>query len=421
MEKRYWGKHNEYGPFSTQADGWPRRGEIVRFYRKRLNMSAQRLGELYGNAVYGHPVSERWIHKMERDNMVPANRKRLGLLAGILGIPALLLGEGSLRELQPEEPQQKAQGSRTLTPFNASAFLGQHERLLNLYWKLDYTSTAQTSLTEITETIADLKILASKVQSEDQQKIYELLSGFYPLASTISNDLGNFSEAYTYADDGLSLATSIQNNKLIAASQYQRGFVSLQWGTAYGTAIDQRKVTAAITDFEAARPLAVPRVEAAILLDLAFAQAINRQKTAATTSLDLAGKITNRSGLDEGNFLDLFANLSKGRYHLGRALVFTSLKDYDEAESELDLADTLISQDQTRRHAWIDILRAKVYVGQRSYSIATEYASSALLAAKSIHSVNNIKLVQEVYQQLLTSTYKNAQPVRDLGTALVLP
>ena len=86
-EKRYWGPNSEYGPLSTQADGWPNRGEVIRHYRKLAKMSAAQLGELYGIQVNGEPIKERWILKMEKENRVPQDESRRRILATILGIP----------------------------------------------------------------------------------------------------------------------------------------------------------------------------------------------------------------------------------------------------------------------------------------------------------------------------------------------
>ncbi len=41
LDRKYWGRHGEYGPFREQADGWPNRGEVIKKYRKLKKMSAK--------------------------------------------------------------------------------------------------------------------------------------------------------------------------------------------------------------------------------------------------------------------------------------------------------------------------------------------------------------------------------------------
>jgi tetratricopeptide (TPR) repeat protein len=414
-EKRYWGPNSEYGPFTAQEDGWPNRGEVVRRYRKLAKMTAAQLGELYGMQVNGIANNERWILRMEKENRVPQDETRRGILASILGIPPILLGLASLKSLD-EAP------NNTLTTKPLSTNIDRPERidsLLNLYWKVDWTSTAQPYLAEIESTVADLQGLTPKLKSRDQQAIYELLCGFYPLLSTVYADTANYEKAMTWAVKGTTLADNLKNNKLRAVALYQRGFVSLEWGiNTPGT--DYSHVRSALDDFEAALPISIPRVEQAVLMDAALANAVLRRRSAATTNLEQSGSIMARSGLQDGSFVDSFANINQGRFHLGRGSVFTNLKMYDDAEQELDLADDLIPADQTRRKAWIQILRAQVYAGQRQYELATEAAFSALSVSQSISSARNINLIRRLHDQLITTSYKNSESVRKLGAALML-
>ncbi len=414
-EKRYWGANAEYGPFGTQADGWPNRGEVIRHYRKAAKMIAAQLGELYGAQINGEPIKERWILRMERENKVPQDETRRSILAGILGIPPLLLGIASVKVL--DETQKTAPVAKAVR-IDASR-PERYDHLLNLYWKVDYTSTAQPHLREIEDTVTDLHALAPKIHGSEQQAVYELLCGFYPLLSTVYADMSLYEKALQWAEMSITVADNIKNNKLRAVALYQRGFVSLEWGI-HTPGTDFSRVRSALDDFELAIPLSIPRVEQAVLMDMALANAVLRRRSAATTSLDQSGAIIARSGLQDGSFVDLFANINEGRYHLGRAVVFVNLKQYDEAETELDLAESLIPADQTRRLAWMSVIRSQIYVGQRQYTLATETALGALKVSRSINSTKNINLLRRIHEQLSSTNYKNAESVRLLGNALML-
>ena len=59
----YWGEGGQYGPFDIQKDGWPNAGQVVRYFRKKMNLTAKMFGILYGKQVSktGQPICERWI------------------------------------------------------------------------------------------------------------------------------------------------------------------------------------------------------------------------------------------------------------------------------------------------------------------------------------------------------------------------
>ncbi|GCE14593.1 hypothetical protein [Tengunoibacter tsumagoiensis] len=417
-EKLFWGPHSEYGPYSAQGDGWPHRGEVMRAWRKAQKMTAKQVAVEYGKHFKGEPVSERWVTMAEKYNLIPKDEQRRRVLAGILGIPPILFGLGSLTDLAPVTTQ-----AASLPQMAASGnHVQRYDTFLDLYWQLDYTSTAQGSLRDIESMINDLRTIAPQVPKNEQNRIFELLCGFYPLASTIYNDQLNHKKAFEYADTCVKLATNMGNKKMQAVALYQRGFVNLQQGTVGIDPLDPDYVQAAMLDFEQAIPLSVPRLEAAILLDLALAQALLKQRRAASLSLDKSARLLSKGKMEDGSFVDLFANINTGRYSLGKAAALIALKEYDEADSELDQAEELISPDQTRRHAWISVLRSQVWFGQGSYAVATETALNALKVCKGINSVNNITLIKNLYHQLTSDrcSYRLSRPVQQLGANLVL-
>ncbi len=364
LDRKYWGRHGEYGPFREQADGWPNRGEVIKKYRKLKKMSAKRLGELYGNATVGRPLGERWVQRMEKDNLVPKDESRRAALASILGIPPILLGLSSLEHILPQNvmaQQPAGSAARTLHSVHVNGdTLKQYDKFLTLFWKLDYSSTAKDSLTDIEGMISDLRSFVPLVSGVEQAQVYELLCGFYPLASTIYCDQRHYPKALTHADSAVQLSESLDNNRLRALAQYQRGFVKLQQAIVspdrQGVA-NQRLINDAIADLETARPYASPQVEASILLD----------------------------------------------------------------QDELTDAEKAIAHDQTRRWAYINMLWAKLHIGQRSYSVATEHALNATAMSRSINSLATASILKDIHTQLRNSSYGTSKAVRDLGAALILP
>ncbi len=432
LDRKYWGRHGEYGPFREQADGWPNRGEVIKKYRKLKKMSAKRLGELYGNATVGRPLGERWVQRMEKDNLVPKDESRRAALASILGIPPILLGLSSLEHILPQNvmaQQPAGSAARTLHSVHVNGdTLKQYDKFLTLFWKLDYSSTAKDSLTDIEGMISDLRSFVPLVSGVEQAQVYELLCGFYPLASTIYCDQRHYPKALTHADSAVQLSESLDNNRLRALAQYQRGFVKLQQAIVspdrQGVA-NQRLINDAIADLETARPYASPQVEASILLDQGWAYSLRKgssgDATKALKAVDNAETIVGRGRFTDGSFMDTYANINKGKVHLGRAITLIEIRHFEDANDELTDAEKAIAHDQTRRWAYINMLWAKLHIGQRSYSVATEHALNATAMSRSINSLATASILKDIHTQLRNSSYGTSKAVRDLGAALILP
>jgi tetratricopeptide (TPR) repeat protein len=413
--KRYWGPNKEYGPYNAQADGWPNAGEVIRDYRKRVkHISTAEFARLYSEALgESPPVTERWIQRMEKENLVPAELPRRRIIAGILGVPPVLLGLGILADLQAK-PHQHTSG------VNKAIDIASYARTLDLYWRIDHTSTAQHFLAEIEAIIAQMRAEAKVSSPQTQKQLFELLCGYYNLASIIYDDQLKYDKAYAYAHDAVVLSSNIQNNKLLAMSLYQRGFIR-QVQAEQGTSTFMPYLQEALNDYNAAIPISTPKVEAALQMDLALVYALMKRSAAADNALTRAGALLDRGGLDEGTFIDHFADSNQGRYRLGQAVVFTTLKRFDDASDLIYEAKEGINPTQTRRLAWADIVEAQIYFGQRNYPLAASTSLQALKVAKALNSQYNIRLIQHLYSELLKTKYANAQPVRELGSTLILP
>src|SRR5579883_2560887 len=180
MEKKvFWGEHGEYGPFTSQNDGWPNAGEVIRHYRRKRKMSAERLAKLYREELTkreGHApktsLTARWILKMEQKNQIPADLTRRRILAEILDIPPLLLGLASLEAVKPHLIPQ-IQTSPVLT--YSSLDLEWHEREARTLWQLHYAQTAHDVLPDLLAYIDTLTPIQQTAKGNLAQHLSELL------------------------------------------------------------------------------------------------------------------------------------------------------------------------------------------------------------------------------------------------------
>ena len=341
-----------YGPFDADEDGYPNAGQVIKHYRMLKGWSPAQLGESLEK-------SARWVQAMEHDNTVPEAISRRRALAAILGIPPLLLGLAPIDLSTTTTPAVSATAGKI-----DAAQIAQYQTLLRLYWDLDYASTAQESLEDVQRWIRHLRTLAPEAGGHRTQ-IVELLCRYHQLACWIARDQRDYRIALQHANQAVKLAQSLQSPELLAATLFRRGRTRLEQGDYAG----------AQTDLDAAVPYAHrsrPQLRALVLLAAGHTRAYTAQSpleiSEAFSSIDQAAKIVRRGGLEDD---ESFVKLSTGRYHLDRADALIVVGQSQSGLDELESATRGIGTEQTRRHAYADVLRAKAYAHSGDIIMAT--------------------------------------------------
>jgi transcriptional regulator with XRE-family HTH domain len=392
----YW--WSSYGPFDADADGYPNAGQVVRHYRMLKGWTPAELGAAMGK-------SGRWVQAMEKDNTVPELISRRRAIAAMLGIPPLLLGLAPL-DLSTSTELPALDGK-----INAEQ-MTQYHMLLRLYWELDYASSAQESMEDVLRWIRHLKTLAPQAGPYKSQ-ILELLCRYHQLACWIARDRRAYETALPHANQAVRLASSLQNPELLAASLFRRG----------RTRLEQADYSGAVADLTAALPYAQksrPQLRALVLLACGHAKAYLAQGpveiSEAFALIDQAAKIVRRGNLEED---ESFVKLSVGRYHLDRADALIVVGRPEAGLETLEDATRGLSQEQTRRLAYANVLTAKAYAASGEVLMAVSTAEAALDVVQQINSVVNVARISEIQQQFVESKYGNHPDVRRLGARLV--
>ena len=387
-----------YGPFDPDEDGYPNAGQVVRHYRLLKGWTPAQLGQSLDK-------SPRWVQAMEHENAVPEAISRRRALAAMLDIPPLLLGLASI-DMASASSLQEIGGKIDAVQ------LAQYQTLLRLYWELDYASTAQESLEDVLRWVRHLRALAPDAGAYKAQ-ILELLCRYHQLACWIARDQRAYQVASLHANHAVKLAQSLNNPELLAVTLFRRG----------RTKLEQADFAGAVADLDAAVPYAQrsrSQLRALVLLAAGHARAYVAQTptevSAAFTLIDQAAKIVRRGNLEDD---ESYVKLSAGRYHLDRADALIVVRRPEAGLDELELAARGIGVEQTRRHTYIDVLRAKAYAGSGDVIMATSTAEVALGEARSIQSVVNVARVGDIQQMLGESKYANDPGVRRLGALLV--
>lgn len=430
----FWGEHGEYGPFTSQEDGWPNAGEVIRHYRRLRGMTAEELAQQYGAAIH-LSITARWILKMEQQNKVPADISRRRVLATILEIPPLLLGPASLYTVTPPYPetQKHAPAVLTFTSFD----LDWYRKEARVSWQLHYAQTAHDTLDDLLAHLEDLTRLHQTAQGSLQYHLSELMNSYYRLAATIQRDRGHFAEAYRCANEGVCLAKTMGDAsyaaQIIAASQYTRGVVNFAWG-AFGDRVREgrvmilrEKIEAALADFERALKHASPQLKGIIYSEMARARAL---LSCSPTDVTIALKLMEQaeSFLDTDGSDDFYTQilvsgdlkgLDKKRLILGRGRTFLAMGRPARALDEFAELEMLsASPTHTRRRGWTQILYAQAAFELGDYTTAVERAISACHDCLEVHSLPHLARVRELYLRLRTSPSKDHAEVKQLGKLL---
>lgn len=434
--KMFWGAKGEYGPFTSQADGWPNAGEVIRHYRIMAHLSLADLAKKYGEAIKT-PVSKQWISQMERSNKVPGDITRRQALTKILHIPPILLGLGALEQIRMETG--KEQQKLLVLPQQSFALdLSQYETKIRAFWLLNETSHAHSTLGDLVTSIAQLEAIEKQVSGNALRMTRELLYSHYRLMSRIQRDVMNLPAAYCYANHAVRVTKSLARHDLVATSLFVRGFVRLIWGlhgkdVAAGIVHQQRsKLTEALQDFEQALPLARPQLKGLLQLEMSRVQALLSRSTIdemiALKTMDLAGALVDREARSADPYTNILLDarvkgLDEEEYLLGRAITFNTIGRPQLALDELDALERLDAKkrrrkDQTRHYAWLELVQAQAYLGIKEYYIATDKTIKAFLVLQDLASLDNIAFVHDVYQGLCTSAYRDHADVKRLGKML---
>jgi hypothetical protein len=231
----YWGEGGQIGPFDVQEDGWPHAGQVMRYFREKLDITAKTFGKLYGKEVRenGKPICERWILEMELENKVPTDITRRRIIAHLLSIPPVLLGLASLEDVliqqeqeQPSPPTTVHQSTLQKVPIEIATY----EKNVRIALQLHRTSNAQALLQEVNSAIKDLENFEGQTKGNLLYRVRELLISNRFLAAKIVKDQRQYALAYMYANNAVYVAKSMEDDELLAAAKYIRGCTKLEWG-----------------------------------------------------------------------------------------------------------------------------------------------------------------------------------------------
>jgi len=382
-----------------------RPGQIAKKYRKKKKKENGKvwtqadLAELIG-------ISEKSVQSLENHDSGLDSVSRREFLAKVLGIPPALLGLDASHILK-EQTQEPRVPKHVI--YNQEE-IGKHRLLLSSYWEAHYSD--HTSLEDIEQSITALHRMVSSVNRNQQEEIRNLLCRYHQLALDVARDQGNLTTALAHAGLAILVAENLQDNALLAAALYRRGLAQFDVGN----------LKAASDDLQDALPKvrgAPLRLQGMVYMEAGrFSAHVARgsiEQLKAEKLLDPTQTITYRKEIEDDEH---YLKLDRGRFHIGKAATLLALHRLQAALEQLDDADRLTSNKQIRRHAYIDILRAKTYFAQENYDAATNFAISSLQICSMIHSESNITDISKLYSAFVQTSFKNSPHLVQLSLLL---
>ncbi|MBV9022110.1 MAG: hypothetical protein JOZ71_15535 [Ktedonobacteraceae bacterium] len=425
-----WWEQEGYSPFEAGPDGYPRPGQVIRWYRERkMKTLADGRHKPWTQADLAQacdpPISEESVNRMERQNKGLDSMKRREALSFMLSIPPALLGLDGLSHEVGMPLSLPAIHLPTLKVDTAllQTYRSKQTRLFTGY----YTHDGQEALSEVSWWISHLHEEVLPVASgANLLEALAIESLYHDFIMNVAHQQRDDETALSHVNASLSLAQGAGNEEAIAVALLRRAS-ALQGQSLISEA--KQDIDGALLHLKrAANPslIVVGAVRTRAGLIHAQAAQTETEMTIAFGLLDQAERVAQVKELGEDTY---FLKFDRGNYHLIRATALMVKKSPVGLRDALDEAERFIPPDLTRRHLSIAIVRAQGLLKQATqsssplgkeqcYYEATVLATEALDVAQQIKSRLNRDRIEQLYEQIKASTFGEDPAVVRLGWKL---
>lgn len=403
--------------FSRDEHGFPYPGPVVKYYRRKMkytdgegkekHWTQALLGELLG-------LSEASVRMMESQSKFLDSVERRRLLSTLLKIPPILLGLGSLLELE-----QVLNGKPGLVFSSASPIQPAiTTETASLYRDAFHVYSNSHRAGSISDSVRDIETWITRIESDIpgagkfQLELSQTLWGFhYLLAKVYGNDLEMYSPSFAHLNSAMTIANTLNDSDMQASSMYLSAEIHF---AEQSIALAKSDMIAAIDYAKGASPGVKAGVYTYAALAFALSQADLSDTIQAERLLDQAGNHAHRT-------MDVpFLRMDYGKFLLDSADALISLGRYGRAAEYLDKAEEYIDLSRPRRYAQTQILRAESAIKSKrpDYEYAISLLLEALRIGKSVHSSYTIGYVRRLYKLLATTRFASNPQLAQLRVAL---
>jgi hypothetical protein len=396
-------------PFDAGPDGFPRPGQVIRYFRQtKLKADGKSWTQRDLAQVLGK--QELAIRDMELKDISLNDISRRRFLAHLFDIPPILLGLATI----PQQCSVNMQNTSIPKVFSASKHIGLEEvrNKLTWFWTKN-VCVSQEMLITIDYALKRLYEYYPTIRSYERSEVVTALCELHIHAANILRDGGKFSKSLEHLNKTITLSTLLEEYELKADIFYRRG----------GAYLEKGKVSLALNDYHAAEQMirnVSPPLQAAVLLETALSEArvatSQQQRTAVLKKLDWAGHIIRVEHTKAGREQRPYLNVDLERYHLDRSATLIVVGNPKEALQELYLLSP--SSLHGRRSVYHLILQAQACFGLKEYAQAALLAEEALASVSMMHSRVNQERIETLYQQFQQTPFRHNPEVERLGYLL---
>lgn len=404
----------EFKDFPKDKRGFLLPGPIVRHYRlamtyvdnegRKRRWTQQDLGKLLN-------LSEVSIRAMEKQSKFLDSIERRRFLSEMLQIPPILLGLGSLAELE-----QVLQGKPRMASVPRKASVSSETA--NLYREAYLVYSTSHSNGNISENAKDIEAWirriegdlesAGKLRSELNLTLWKF---HYLLSKVYGNDLGLYKPSFSHLNHAMAIATTLNDPNLKASTMYLSAEVHF---AQQALALARSDMIAAVDFAKSANA----GVKAGVYTYAALAYALTKQDLSDGIYIErLLGWAENCADRK----MDVpFLRMDYGKFLLDSGDVLVTLGKYGKAIELLDASEEYIDLSRPRKYAQIQLLQAMAAMNSKQHDY--EYATSLLMEAtkigKSVDSSYTLGFARRLHGQLAKTSFTSHPQFAELTIAL---
>ena len=412
MEARKRGVYASVADIPRDEDGFPVAGLVVRHFRDKKRWTQAQLASKL-------KITELMVRMMETKNKGLDSIERRRALCKLLGIPPILLGLGSLEQLQqllkPEEP--KIQATSIITAHNEVPTVAAYKTMLVHYNQVNLNSVGLSLLADIDAIIPSLyEQVCNTSHRQNKQQLLYVLWEFHRLAAKVHADFeDNIAKTIHNLDKALVIAFELHDANLVAVTHAHVAGIRLLKQTPHLARAD---IDAAISQLKHASPIVqcdtyglAARIYHSSAIDLG-------DSSNAKYFLDESDRLL-RNGIQEDGRYTPMGHGGIIRSQLTHIDSLIKMKHSDEALQLIDHTERVNPQVAERGKSLLLLDRALCFL-QRDYpEYAMQLLAQSYTQASRLHEVQKVSQIKNIYQELKTGSYKNNRAVLDFEELLL--
>jgi transcriptional regulator with XRE-family HTH domain len=410
MEVRKRGVYASVADIPRDEDGFPVAGLVVRHYRNKKGWTQEQLARKLG-------TKDLMVRMMETKNQGLDSIERRRLLCKILGIPPIVLGLGSLEQLERVLQLESTPLKTTPTVLQQSSTptIDTYNKLLVEYNNTNIVQSGASLIDAVEMSIPTLysQIRDTSYKKEKHELLY-LAWEFHNIAHKLEADYKrNISLSIRHLGHMLTIAHELHNPNLLAITHQRLAYLRLLEGPQ----------------------------QARVEIDAALAHLKNATPVVQSDVYGLAARIYLLSKVDGGDISTskYFFDRSKKTQPknigptdsptpMGLTVVRCQLTQIDtliagkHANDALDIIEQIESNTPSgyqRREAHLSIDRAQCFLLLDYPEYAIQLLEHGYTISKDIGDRDKIRQIRNIYRQLKAGPYKNNRAVLDFEERLL--